>query len=55
MEEVRDRGLLYAALDCYGLAADDLEAYLQAVPGAPEAEDLRGRIADMRRKASRLN
>jgi regulator of sirC expression with transglutaminase-like and TPR domain len=55
IEELRDRGLLYAALDCYGLASDDLEAYLQAVPGAPEAEDLRGRIADMRKKATRLN
>jgi regulator of sirC expression with transglutaminase-like and TPR domain len=55
MEEVRDRGLLYAAMDCYALAADDLDAYLRAVPGAPEAAELRARIADMRRMATRLN
>ena len=36
-EDLRDRGLLYAALDCYGLAAADLEAYLELLPGAPEA------------------
>jgi regulator of sirC expression with transglutaminase-like and TPR domain len=55
MEEVRDRGLLHAAMDCYALAADDLDAYLRAVPGAPEAAELRARIADLRRMATRLN
>ena len=55
VEELRDRGLLYAALDCFALAADDLDAYLRAVPGAPEAEDLRARAAELRRRAARLN
>jgi regulator of sirC expression with transglutaminase-like and TPR domain len=54
-EEVRDRGLLYAALDCYTLAARDLEAYVEAAPAAPDATDLKNKIAEMRRKASRLN
>jgi len=54
-EDVRDRGVIYAALDCYGLAARDLEAYVALVPRAPDAEDLRGRIAVLRQKASRVN
>ena len=54
-EDVRDRGVIYAALDCYGLAARDLEAYVALAPRAPDAEELRGRIDVMRQKASRLN
>jgi len=34
-EELRDRGLLYAGLDCYGLAIRDLEAYLGGGGQAP--------------------
>jgi regulator of sirC expression with transglutaminase-like and TPR domain len=54
-DEVRDRGLILAGLGCYALAAQDLEAYLSAVPGTREAGELRARIADLRHKASRLN
>jgi regulator of sirC expression with transglutaminase-like and TPR domain len=54
-DEIRDRGLLHAALDCYARAAADFEAYLEQAPGAPEAPELRQKIAEMRRKASRLN
>ncbi len=54
-EDVRDRGVIYAALDCYDLAARDLEAYVGLAPRAPDAEELRGRIAVLRQKASRLN
>jgi regulator of sirC expression with transglutaminase-like and TPR domain len=55
MEEVRDRGLVLAALECYALAAADLEAYVQSVPQAPETPQLRVRIAELRHKAARLN
>ena len=55
VEEVRDRGLVLAALECYALAAADLEAYVQAVPQAPETPQLRARIAELRHKAARLN
>jgi regulator of sirC expression with transglutaminase-like and TPR domain len=55
MEEVRDRGLVLAALECYALAAADLEAYVQAVPHAPETAQLRTRIAQLRHQAARLN
>ena len=44
-EDLRDRGVLYAALDCYGLAARDLESYLALAPKAPDAEELAARVA----------
>jgi regulator of sirC expression with transglutaminase-like and TPR domain len=54
-EERRDRGLVYAAMDCYGLAARDLEAALALAPQGPEAERLRLRLAEMRHKQARVN
>ena len=55
VEEIRDRGLVYASLECYALAAADLETYVAATPQAPEADQLRARIAELRHKAARLN
>ena len=44
-EDLRDRGLLYAALDCYALAARDLEDIRRSGrPASPEAAALRERI-----------
>jgi regulator of sirC expression with transglutaminase-like and TPR domain len=54
-DDLRDRGILYAALDCYGLAVRDLEAYLAQVPGASDAEELQARLVPLRQKAKRLN
>ena len=54
-EDLRDRGVLYASLDCYGFAARDLESYLALAPQAKDAEDLAARVAVLRMKASRLN
>lgn len=54
-EDLRDRGLLYAALDCYGLAARDLECYLSLAPGAQDAEKLAARVVQLRHSAARLN
>jgi regulator of sirC expression with transglutaminase-like and TPR domain len=54
-EDVRDRGLLYAAMDCYNLAAQDLQSYVELFPGAPEASELRERVAEFRGKAARVN
>jgi regulator of sirC expression with transglutaminase-like and TPR domain len=54
-EDLRDRGILYAALDCYGLAARDLESYLSLAPGAKDARDLAARAAQLRQQAARLN
>ncbi len=54
-EDLRDRGVLYAALDCYGLAARDLESYMSLAPAAKDREDLAARVALLRQKAARLN
>jgi len=54
-EDLRDRGILYAALDCYAFAARDIEAYLALAPKAPDAKELAPRAEELRRKAARLN
>jgi regulator of sirC expression with transglutaminase-like and TPR domain len=54
-EELRDRGLVYAAMDCYGLAARDLEACLAHAPQGADAERLRARLAELRHKQARVN
>ncbi len=54
-EERRDRGLLYAGLDCYAWAVRDLEGYLAEHPDAKDKAAVQAKIADMHRKAKRLN
>ena len=54
-EDVRDRGLLYAGVDCYGLAARDLEAYLRMASGAPDGPSVRATIERMRHMQARVN
>jgi regulator of sirC expression with transglutaminase-like and TPR domain len=54
-EDLRDRGILFAALDCYAYAARDIEAYLTLVPKAPDAKELAPRLAHLQEKAARLN
>ena len=53
--EIRDRGTIYAALDCYALAARDLETYLARNPRAPQAEELKAKVAVLRHKAALVN
>jgi regulator of sirC expression with transglutaminase-like and TPR domain len=55
LEERRDRALLYAALDCYGLAAGELEDYLREAGDVPGAGPLRQRAAELRARAARVN
>lgn len=54
-EDLRDRGVLYASLDCYGRAASDLESYLALAPRAKDAEELAARVAELKWKAARVN
>lgn len=54
-EERRDRGLLYAGLDCYAWAVRDLEDYLRDSPDAKDRAQVQAKIVDMNRKAARLN
>ena len=55
LEERRDRALLHAALDCYALAAGELEDYLREAGNVPGAEQLRQRAAELRARAARVN
>jgi len=54
-EDLRDRGVLYASLDCYARAATDLESYLALSPRTKDAEELAARVAELKFKAARLN
>jgi len=54
-EDLRDRGLVLAGLDCYAMAVRDLEACLAAAPAAADADQIRARIVELRRKAARVN
>jgi len=53
--ELRDRGLLYEQLECFGPALDDLEHYLALTPHASEAGALRARVDVIRSQAARIN
>jgi regulator of sirC expression with transglutaminase-like and TPR domain len=53
--ELRDRGLLYEQLECFGPALEDLERFLALAPAAPEADALRARIAALRPQAARIH
>ncbi|HEY5908387.1 MAG TPA: transglutaminase-like domain-containing protein [Vicinamibacteria bacterium] len=55
LEDLRDRGLAYAALDCYGFAVRDLEAYLLRASEAQRTKELLGTLDVLRRRAARLN
>jgi regulator of sirC expression with transglutaminase-like and TPR domain len=54
-EELRDRGLVYAQLECPRAALEDLNAYLDRVPDAPEAAEIRRTCAVLRGASDRLN
>ena len=54
-EERRDRGLVYAQLECPRAALDDLMAYLDSVPDAPEAGEIRRTLEVLRDASGRLN
>jgi regulator of sirC expression with transglutaminase-like and TPR domain len=54
-EEVRDRGLAYCKLDCFRAALADLQDYLQRRPDAPDAEQIKGKVAALRLACARLN
>jgi regulator of sirC expression with transglutaminase-like and TPR domain len=52
--ELRDRGILYCRLECYGAALRDLERYLELAPADPRAGEIRERLPELRREAARL-
>jgi regulator of sirC expression with transglutaminase-like and TPR domain len=54
-EERRDRGLVFARLECPRAAQDDFSHYATARPQADDAQDIAGRLAAMTIAAARLN
>jgi regulator of sirC expression with transglutaminase-like and TPR domain len=54
-EELRDRGLVYARLNCFRPAAADLQNYLRRRPDAPDAAEMRAKLAELKAAAGRLN
>jgi regulator of sirC expression with transglutaminase-like and TPR domain len=54
-DERRDRGLLFAQLECPRAAAEDFLAYLSMHPAPPDARRIRERLDQMQRAARRLN
>lgn len=54
-DEILERGQLYDRLECFRPALDDLRHYLSLNPSSPDALELRQRIIDLERLASRLN
>ena len=52
--EIRDRGLLYAQLECYGAAQADLERFLQLAPGDATVETIREHLLEVRRLAAQI-
>jgi regulator of sirC expression with transglutaminase-like and TPR domain len=53
--EIRVRGLLYEQLECFAAALDDLRRYLALSPEAPDAEQMRERIANLARAAPAIH
>ncbi len=51
----RDRARLLEELECFGAALADFEACLRLDPEARDARVLRGKIAELRQRVSRLN
>ncbi len=54
-EELRDRGMIYQRLECFRPALSDLQNYLRRRPDAPDAGEIHGRIAELKRSSARLN
>jgi regulator of sirC expression with transglutaminase-like and TPR domain len=54
LEDLRDRGLVYAAMDCYGLALRDLQAVAARAPGR-QTPELLSTIETLRHRAARVN
>jgi regulator of sirC expression with transglutaminase-like and TPR domain len=53
--ELRDRGLLWEQLECFGSALGDLERFLALAPGAPEAGAIRARVEALRPRAAAIH
>jgi regulator of sirC expression with transglutaminase-like and TPR domain len=53
--ELRDRGLLYARLECFAAAAADLQQFLALAPDDPTAPGVRQQLVELMRTSPPLN
>ena len=53
--ELRDRGLLYARLECFAAAEADLRRFLLLAPDDPTADAVRAQVEELSRSAPRLH
>ncbi|MGH7886863.1 MAG: SirB1 family protein, partial [Candidatus Binatia bacterium] len=49
-DEVRDRGVIYSRLECYGQAKEDFERYLALAPDANDAEAIREQLVELAKR-----
>lgn len=54
-DELRERATLYLESECYQAAIVDLERYLESEPDAPDADEVREQLVELRCNAPRLN
>jgi regulator of sirC expression with transglutaminase-like and TPR domain len=53
--ELRDRGYVYQRLECWRPALQDLTEYLEREPDAPDLDDVRVRMMELKALCARLN
>lgn len=53
--EIRDRGLVYAALERWNPAIEDLASYLRRAPQAADASAIKEKLIELKKQRARLN
>lgn len=53
--ELRDRGMIYQALECFRAAVSDFERYLELAPDCSDGDRIRERVVQLQRSVSLLN
>jgi regulator of sirC expression with transglutaminase-like and TPR domain len=53
--EVRDRGLIYEQLECYGAAVVDLERFLQLAPDDDSVDVVRATLVNLKRQVAHIH
>jgi len=53
--ELRDRGYVYQRLECWRPALQDLTAYLEREPDAPDSDEVRVKLTELTALCARLN
>lgn len=54
-EDLRDRGMMYAQMECFRQALEDLQSYLQLAPGARDTQEVREQIGDLAKQVAQIH